>query len=46
MFDVVPGLPDIINLSETPINSILFSSTDIKRKFKMTVSISGKTEFI
>ena len=38
MFDVVPEPPDIINLSETPINLILFSWTDIMRKFKMTVS--------
>ena len=38
MLDVVPELPDIINLSETPINLILFSWTDIRRKFKMTVS--------
>ena len=38
MFDVFPELPDMINLSETPINSILFSWTDIMRKFKMTVS--------
>ena len=44
MLDVVPELPDIINLSETPINSILFFSPDIRRTFQMTVS--GKNVFI
>ena len=43
MFDVFPELPDMINLSETPINSILLSWADIMRKFKMTVS--GKNVF-
>ena len=37
MRHVVPDLPDIINLSKTPINLILFSSSDIMCKFNMTV---------
>ena len=37
--DRVPEPPDVINLSKSPINSILFFSNDIMRKLKnMTVS--------